>query len=336
MVVMSSVTKGGVRSTTLLLLLSGCVLWALWPVVRVAADRWSNDPRYAHAYLVPIFSLILLRMRRDRRRVAPYAPSSWDDTSELNKRHAVASSEPSWSGLAFIMLGAAFQLAGGYYRISTIEGLSLLIYLLGLTLLLGGWRAVDWAWPSIAFLGFMVPLPWRVENALGPPLQLIATTASTYFLQTLGFMAFAEGNVIQLRDARIGVVEACSGLSMVISFLALSSAAAMVVQRPLLDRMVLVASSIPVALVANIARITVTAILHETLGDHAASTFYHDFAGWVMIPLALLLYWLEIWILSHLLIETESNPAAPVGKVGSSRLVETSPMITKRYKPSAL
>ena len=126
-------------------------------------------------------------------------------------------------------------------------------------------------------------------------------------------MAFAEGNVIQLNEAQIGVVEACSGLSMLITFVALSTAAALVVKRPLLDRLVLVASSIPVALLANIARICLTGILHETVGGHAASTFYHDLAGWLMMPLALVLYWLEIWVLSRLLIETEHGPP-PVGR----------------------
>ncbi len=72
----------------------------------------------------------------------------------------------------------------------------------------------------------MIPLPWRIENALGGPLQSIAAAASTYFLQTLGFMAITEGNVIQLNEARIGIVEACSGLSMVMTFVALSTAAA--------------------------------------------------------------------------------------------------------------
>ena len=94
----------------------------------------------------------------------------------------------------------------------------------------------------------MLPLPWRIETALGSPLQFLATTASTYLLQTLGFMAFSEGFVIQLNEARIGVVEACSGLSMLMTFIALSTAAALVVRRPLVDRLVLVASSVPVAL----------------------------------------------------------------------------------------
>ena len=243
-------------------------------------------------------------------------------------------SKSTW-GLAFVGLGAAIQLVGGYFRIGTIEGLALLPYLGGLALLLGGWRILDWAWPSIGFLAFMIPLPWRVENALGPPLQSIATMVSTYLLQTLGFMAFAEGNVIQLNEARIGVVEACSGLSMLITFIALSTAAALVVKRPLLDRIVLVASSIPVALLANIARITLTGILHEMVGGHAASTFYHDLAGWLMIPLALVLYWIEIWVLSRLLIETkhEAPPLLDLGRLETSGETAT---VDQGYKPSVL
>jgi exosortase len=205
-----------------------------------------------------------------------------------------------------VVLGAALQLAGGFFRVGTgtLEGLALIPYLLGLALLVGGWPTLRWAWLSIVFLVFMIPLPWRLEVALGPPLQYLATWSSAYLLQTVGFMAFVEGTVIQLNDARIGVVEACSGLSMLITFVALSTAAALLVQRPLLDRLVLVVSSIPVAILANIARITATGILHETVGGRVARAFYHDLAGWVMIPLALVLYWFEIWILSQVFVET--------------------------------
>jgi len=298
--------------------LGGCLLWSLWPALAAMADRWSADPRYAHGYFVPIFSLALLWMRRTRLDGVKPSKSTW--------------------GLAFVGLGATAQLVGGYFRIGTgtLEGFALLPYLCGFALLLGGWRILDWAWPSIAFLAFMIPLPFRVENALGPPLQFLATTASTYLLQTLGFMAFAEGNVIQLNEARIGVVEACSGLSMLITFVALSTAAALVVRRPLLDRIVLVASSIPVALVANIARITLTGILHDRVGGHAASTFYHDLAGWIMIPFALILYWFEIWILSRLLIETKYEPPLLLDVGGSKRPPNQGVTRAKGYKPSVL
>jgi exosortase len=290
-------SKGHIVS---LLALAGCLAWALWPVLVAMQARWAGDPRYAHGYLVPIFALALLWLRRGRLKPLEAAGQAW--------------------GVVIIGLGAAVQLVGGYFGTESIQGFALLPYIAGISMLLGGWPALGWAWPSIAFLVFMIPLPWRAENALGPPLQSIATAASTYLLQTLGFMAFSQGNVILLNQARIGVVEACSGLSMLITFIALSTAAAMVVKRPALDRIVLVASSIPVALLANIIRITMTGVLHETVGGHAADTFYHDLAGWLMIPLALLFYWFEIWILSRLFVETDHRSPLVFSALGSNRV----------------
>jgi exosortase len=267
-------------------------------VIAVMAERWTNDPRYAHGYLVPLFSIALLWMRAPQIKGVQMQPSTW--------------------GLVLIALGAFFQLFGGYFRVNSCEGFSLLPYLAGVALLLGGKPMLKWAWPSIAFLIFMIPLPWSLEQAMGPPLQSLATLASTYALQTIGFMAFSEGNIIQLNEARIGVVDACSGLSMLITFIALSTGMAIVVKRPLIDKIVLVLSAIPVALVANIARITLTGVLHETVGGHVADKFYHDLAGWVMIPFALLLYWLEIWIFSRILVDVNKAPVL-IGVAGGVR-----------------
>ena len=293
--------------------LLAAVFWSLWPVLAGMAERWSGDPRYAHGYLVPVFSLTLLWMRRKQFLGENFRPSTW--------------------GLAFIAMGAAIQLVGAYFLTHSIEGFAFLAYLAGLALLAGGWPAFQWSWPSILFLLFMIPLPWRLEKALGPTLQDLATQSSTFLLQTFGFMAFSQGNVIQLNEYRIGVVEACSGLSMLITFIALSTGMALVLKRPLLDKIVLVLSAIPVALMANIARITLTGILHETIGRRGADTFYHDLAGWVMIPFALLLYWGVIWIFSHLLIEVGDAPVLVGVSSGGARQVMAPP--SRVPKPAA-
>ena len=91
----------------------------------------------------------------------------------------------------------------------------------------------------------MIPLPYRFEVALAGPLQRIAVISSTYLLQTFGLPAVAEGNIILLSEARIGIVEACSGLRMLVVFFALSSAVALVIRRPFWERAVVVASAMP-------------------------------------------------------------------------------------------
>src|SRR5262249_36552352 len=160
------------------------------------------------------------------------------------------------------------------------------------------------------FLFFMVPLPYRVEMALGYPLQRIATLSSTYALQTVGLPALAEGNVILLEGYKIGVVEACNGLGMMFMFFAVAVGSVLVADRGPVVKGVVILSAIPIAVAANVARISLTGLLHETIGGRVADAVYHDFAGWLMMPLALAVLGAEFWLLARLFVEDE--PEDPV------------------------
>ena len=181
----------------------------------------------------------------------------------------------------------------------------------GLCLLLGGWAAWRWAWPAILFLGFMVPLPDRVASSLSEPLQGLATVCSTFVMQVLGLPALAEGNVILLNDHQIGIVEACNGLRMLMVFFALAVGVALVARRPLLDRLVLVLSAVPIALASNIVRITVTGILYDKVNSETAHVFFHDVAGYLMMPLALAMLGIELKLLSYLFLEVPADTRVP-------------------------
>ncbi len=268
------------------------LLWAYWPVLTGMARRWGHDAQYSHGYLVPLFAGALLWLRRDR-----LAGLSW---------------QPSWWGVLPLTAAAALGLAGAYYSVAWLEAVSLLPVLAGLSILCGGWRSLRWSWPAIAFLLFMIPLPHRAEVALAHPLQRMATWASTYALQTLGLPALAEGNIILLKDVKIGVVAACSGLSMLLIFFALATAVIAVTRRPLGDKLLILASAVPIAVVANVVRITVTGVLHVTAGSHVANLVFHDWAGWLMMPLALALLGLELWILSRLFVTAAPTALAPL------------------------
>lgn len=283
--------SGRLRPPIVPVVLGAGLAWAYWPILAAMARRWAEDPRYSHGYLVPMFAAALLWLRRRRLDTPGPRPSAW--------------------GIPLVAAGAALRLAGAYIYLEWLEAISLLPVIAGLCVLLGGRTALGWAWPSIAFLAFMVPLPHRLEMALGWPLQRIATIASTYTLQTIGLAAVGEGNIITMDSAQIGVAEACNGLSMMILFVALSTGVAILVRRHWVEKLLIVASALPIALVANIARITITGVLHETVGERVANIVFHDVAGWIMMPIALALLGLELWIVPWLFPEAEPEGWRP-------------------------
>ncbi len=277
-----------------LAILSGVAcLWADWPTLGEMAGRWSRDPRYSHGPLVPVFSLYLLWVRRGLR---PERAGS------------------GWIGLIPLAVAGVLRFLGAYAYVSWLEAMAFLVAVAGLVMLWGGWTTLRWAWPALAFLVFMVPLPYRVETALGSPLQRLATEASAYALQVFGLPAFGSGNTILLGDFRIGVVDACNGLGMSFTFLALSVAVAIMVPRPPMDRMLLIAMAIPIALVLNVARIVATGLLHEFVGPRVADAVYHDLAGWIMLLIGLAILFIECRLLAHLLIPIEDEGADPADR----------------------
>lgn len=265
--------------------LIGALAWSSWPALSSMAARWSSDPRYTHGYLVPLFAAWLLWSRRGRLELATM--------------------RSSWWGLVWVLAGGALKVLGAHYFLGWFDMISLLPSLVGVVMLIGGGPALRWAWPSIAFLAFMVPLPYRAEMVMGAPLQGLASSVSTYILQTCGVSATAEGNVIVLDSGKINVVESCNGMGMMFMFLAFATGVALVSARPIIDTALIVASGIPVALFANILRITVTGLLQVTLGDKVAGAVYHDLAGWLMMPIALLMLGLIIRFISLILVEED-------------------------------
>jgi exosortase len=276
-------------------LLGASVCWAYWPVFANIAERWAHEPQYSHGYFVPLFAAFLLW---DRRRYCP---------QHLRGKPA---------GALLIGAGVVLYLSGTYFHFFWVSAASLLPSVFGIGVLLGGAGAVRWSWPAICFLLFMLPLPFNVEISLAHPLQRLATDASTVVLVLLGFPATAEGNIITVSDSEILVAEACGGLSMCLTFFALAVGCAIVIRRPLLDKIVLILSAIPIALIANVIRITITGVLYELAGSAAAKTFYHDVAGWFMMFLALGMVWLLLRLLARLLVEPEAS-AGPLPIFGS-------------------
>lgn len=278
----------------LLALCLGAFTWAFWPTICALVHRWSLDPQYTHGYVVPLFAALVLWARRD-----------WFPEDGLG---------PSWMGVPLLLLGGACRLAGSMYSFEWLEGGAVLLVLGGCCLVTMGYRVLRWALPAFVLLVFVLPWPWQLDQMLTQPLRRVATVCSTFALQVLGVPALARGNIIVINDLEVGVVEACSGLGMLMTFFALSTAVAFAVRRPRFDKAVLFLSAVPIGILMNVARITVTVFLFQYASAEVAKVAFHDVAGWVMMPAALLVLWLELLVLGWLWLPEEKGRPVPLSR----------------------
>jgi exosortase len=271
--------------------LTAAVVWALWPAFTEMAEVWTEDPTYSHGYVVPLFSLVLLWLNRAKIAATRLELSPW--------------------GLPLLAAGGVIQFLGSFFYIRWLTGASLMVYLAGVAVLVGGRPLLKATWTAIAFLVFMIPLPYRVESALRNPLRNVAASTATFVMQMIGLPAVQEGTVIDVYDQKIGVAEACSGLAMLMTFVALAFAVALVIKRPWLDKLILLASAVPIAVLCNVIRITATGICFATVGAKWANLIFHDVAGWLMMPMAVGFMALLIAILDRLLVDPARAPKEP-------------------------
>jgi exosortase len=262
-------------------------VWSYWPVLVLFHGRWSTDPQYSHGFLIPVIALGLLWMRDVPRKATQL--------------------QPSWLGLPLLATALGMRLWGGWFYFEWLEWISLIPAVAGVCLMTLGTKAFRFAWPSIGFLVFMIPLPYRLEVSLLQPLQNFATHCSTFVLQTLGLAASSQGNVVWIGETAVGVAQACSGLRMLTVFVALATALALIVERGWQDRAAILASAIPIAIVCNVFRVTVTAVVFTSVSDEGFRTSFHDWLGWGMPLLGMLMLWGELKLIDVLFVTVDES-----------------------------
>ncbi len=265
------------------------VLGVFYPTLVKLSQRWNSDPQYSHGYLVPFFSLFLAWSRR------PTLPLS--------------SMKLRIFGFVILIVAVGLRFVAEAANYDLVEDSSLVLAISGATLAAFGWQVFRWALAPLLFLLLMVPLPDAISKFARKPLRRLGTLAGVVLMQVMGLAAFASGNTIELANgSKVGVAEACSGLRMLMVFVALAVAMALLSDRPIWERLILVISSVPIALISNILRIVATGVLYSQVQDEAIREKAHDWFGLAMMPLGLVLLAGVSWILSHLLIVEQDRP----------------------------
>ena len=246
--------------------------YAFYPTIQWMASVWRSEPDYSHGILVLPLAALILYLRSD---------------SFPGIRSRV-----SYGGLSLILLAIALRLGSRLIYADFLDGWAIVPMVAGASWFLLGRKATWWALPAIVFLILMVPLPYQAESLLSWKLQGVATGLSTVMLRVLGQPAVAEGHVIWLNGEQLFVEQACSGLRIFVGVIALAYFWAAISDRAWIDRIVLLAAAIPVAVVANSIRITSIGLLYSMFGDKISHSLIHDYTGLAMIPLAFMMLWL--------------------------------------------
>jgi exosortase len=267
-------------------------IWSYWPSIGLLVNAWNTEPDYSHGFLVVPIALGILWYRREQfpwGRVRPAA----------------------LGGIALVLLSVLARYLGVRVFLDAADGWSMMIWLAGVVVALGGWQVLRWSLPSLLLLWFMIPMPYRVEIAFRQPLQQLATKLSSATLVVLGYPAITEANTIRIGDLQFGVAEACSGLRIFVGIAALAFMYVVVVPRSWWIKSLLLLAVLPVTLIANSTRIVVTCLLQMHVSGEFAHTFSHDMAGYVMIPFAAALLGVVLWYLGRMLREEPLGDLKP-------------------------
>jgi exosortase len=236
------------------------------PVLVRLVQQWSTDEDMGHGFLVPVVAgYIAWRKREQLRGLAP---------------------APNWWGMVVIVYAAVQLYVATLGAELFLARTAFVISLGGVVLFLGGFpylRLFLFPW---LLLFFMVPIPAIVYNQITFPLQLLASRLAEAALGVLGVPVLREGNVLELASQRLSVVEACSGIRSLLSLSFLSLVYAWFFDQKVWMRFVLLIGTVPIAIVANASRVTITGLLSEYKPE-LAEGFFHTASGWVIFMVAL-------------------------------------------------
>ena len=115
-------------------------------------------------------------------------------------------------------------------------------------------------------------------------------------------------SILHLGSTTVAVAEACNGLRMVTAFFVIICCVVLLVDRTWWEKMIVLISSLPIALLCNTLRLTITAIAFTMLKGEGVVNVFHDFGGYFMMPFALALVVFELWLLTKLTTLPEPKP----------------------------
>jgi exosortase len=243
---------------------------AYFPTLKLLVQQWSTDEDVGHGFFVPLVAGYIAWQRRDQLLSVDWKPG-WRYERVL--------------GGAVMLWGFLQSYIGTLGAELFLQRTALLVTLVGLLLLLGGVNLVKALAFPLLLLPFMIPFPAVVYNQITFPLQLFASSTAETVLGMLGIPVLRDGNVLELASQKLNVAEACSGIRSLLSLSFLSLVYAYFFDKKVWMRWALLIGTVPIAILANAGRVTITGILSER-DPELAHGFFHSLEGWIIFFIA--------------------------------------------------
>ena len=261
------------------------------PILQYMVAHWRADANYSHGFLIAPLALYFAYERR--------------------RKLGRAAIEPSWWGLVPLVLGLVALFVGRMGVELMAMRTAFVLTLHGVVLLLLGLPIYRILFFPLTFLFLMVPLPQSVVNIIAFPLQLLAADVAVSALQALSMPVLREGNIIHLPNTQLFVAEACSGLRSLMALGTLGVVFAYFFRKRFIERVIIVASTVPIAVMVNSLRVGITGWLALRFGSEMATGTVHQTEGFFTFGLAFALLLLESRLLSALVLRLEKRKALP-------------------------
>ncbi len=244
----------------------GLLVLCYAPVLTRLVQQWNNDEDMGHGFFVPVIAAYIAWQKRDK----------------LLGRQL----KPNYLGLVLVVFAAVQMYIGTLGAELFLARTAIVEAIVGIVLVLGGTYALRVMAFPLVVLCFMVPLPAVIYNRITFPLQIFASQVAAFVLELLGTPVLRDGNVLELPSQRLNVVEACSGIRSLLSLTFLSLVYGYFFDNKSWMRIALFVATVPIAIIANAGRVTLTGVMSEINADLAHGTA-HTASGWVIFMIAL-------------------------------------------------
>jgi exosortase len=244
------------------------IIAAYLPILKNLVLQWSTDEDVSHGFLVPIVAGYIAWQRRDQLRALDL--------------------KPNWWGIGLLAWAAAQAWIGTLGAELFLQRTSVLITLVGLLLVIGGVPLLRALTFPLLLLPFMIPIPEVIYNQITFPLQLFASRVAEFVLNLVNIPVLRDGNVLELASQKLSVAEACSGIRSLLSLTFLSLVYGYFFDKRKWVRWVLFLATVPIAIIANAGRVTITGVLSE-IDPELAHGFFHSLEGYVIFMIALVM-----------------------------------------------